>query len=154
MVCVIYIRDHRWYEILDIWDKKVKINMVSKINSIASGLFSFGKSQLKRTGSISAADSLEKTLMLGKIEGRKRRGWQWMRWLDGIMDSMDINLSQFRKWWITGMPGMLQSMGLQRVRHDWVTEQQQQEERDLNSLEINPNCMYIKLFKYIFYLKS
>ena len=57
-----------------IWDKKVKINMVSKINSIASGLFSFGKSQLKRTGSISAADSLEKTLMLGKIEGRKRRG--------------------------------------------------------------------------------
>ena len=40
------------------------------------------------------ADSLEKTLMLGKIEGRRRRGRQRMRWLDGIMDSMDMNLSE------------------------------------------------------------
>ena len=38
------------------------------------------------------ADSLQKTLMLGKIEGRRRRGWQRMRWLDGIMDSMDMGL--------------------------------------------------------------
>ena len=43
------------------------------------------------------ADSLEKTLMLGKIEGRKRRGRQRMRWLDGIPDSMDMNLSELRK---------------------------------------------------------
>ena len=41
------------------------------------------------------ADSLEKTLMLGKIEGRRRRGWQRMRWLDSITDSMDMNLSKF-----------------------------------------------------------
>ena len=67
-------------------------------------------------------DLFEKTLMLGKIEGRRRRGWQRMRWLDGITDSMDMSLSKFRSWWWTRTPGVLQSMGLQRVRHDWVTE--------------------------------
>ena len=44
---------------------------------------------------IRRADSFEKTLMLGKIEGRRRRGRQRMRWLDGIIDSMDMNLSKF-----------------------------------------------------------
>ena len=66
-------------------------------------------------------DSLEKTLMLGKIKGRRRRGQQRMRWLDGIIDSMDVSLSS-RSWWWTGRPGMLQSMGSQRVGHNWVTE--------------------------------
>ena len=63
------------------------------------------------------ANSLEKTLMLGKIEG-KRRGQQRMRWLDGITNTMDMNLGKLQRWWGTGKPGVLQSMGSQRVGQD------------------------------------
>ena len=68
------------------------------------------------------ADSFEKTLMLGKIEGRRRRGWQRMRWLDGITDSMGMVWVNSRSWWWTGMPGMLWFVGWQRVGHNWETE--------------------------------
>ena len=68
------------------------------------------------------ADSFEKTLMLGKIEDRRRRGWQRMKWLGGITDSMDMSLGWLQSWWWTGRPDVLQFIGSQRVRHDWITE--------------------------------
>ena len=52
-------------------------------------------------------DSQEKTLMLGKIEGRRRRRWQRMRWLDGIIDLMSMSLSKLRRWWRTQEPDVL-----------------------------------------------
>ena len=68
------------------------------------------------------ADSFEKTLMLGKIEGRRRRGWQRMKWLDGVTDSMDMGCVDSGSWWWIGRPGVLWFMGSQRVGNDWVTE--------------------------------
>ena len=67
-------------------------------------------------------DSLEKTLMPGKIEGRRRRGWQRMRLLDGITNSRGMSWVSSRSCWWTGKPGMLQSMGSRRAEYDWVTE--------------------------------
>ena len=65
------------------------------------------------------ADSLEKTLMLGGIGGRKRRGWHRMRWLDGITDSMNMGLGRQV---MDREPGVLWFTGSQRVGHDWATE--------------------------------
>ena len=58
---------------------------------------------------------MEKTLMLGKIEGRRRRGQQGMKWLDGITDSMDMSWASSERWWRIGKPGVLLSMRSQKL---------------------------------------
>ena len=71
---------------------------------------------------IQRTDSLEKTLMLGKIEGGRRRGQQRMRWLDGITDSINMSLSKLWELVMDREACMLQPMGLQRVGHNQTTE--------------------------------
>ena len=96
------------------------LNKISSGYSLEALMF---KLKLQYFGySMRRADSLEKTLMLGKIEGRRRKGRWKMRCLGGITDSVDISLAELVSWWWTERPGVLQFMGTQRVGYTWGTE--------------------------------
>ena len=95
------------------------------------------------------AGSLEKTVMLGKIEGRRRRGRQRMRWLGGITNLMDMALGHSGSWWWTERPGVWLFMGSQRVEHKWVTELNWQL---VHQLQVWPKISFI--MEGIYILKS
>ena len=93
-------------------------------------------------------DSLEKTLMLGKIEGRRRRGQQRMRWLD-CMSLSKLKLTQWTwvwvssgSWWWTGKPSVLQCMGSQRVGHDSVMELNWTELKQAWNICVKKTCVF------------
>ena len=80
------------------------------------------------------ADSFAKTLMLGKIEGRRKRGWQRIRWLDGSPTQWTWVWVNSESWWWTGTPSVLWFMESQRVRQNWVTELNWTEELEIKPL--------------------
>jgi len=109
-----------WRRLLRVLSRRSNQSILKKISSEYSSEGLMLKLKLQYSGHLMKKTvSLEKSLMLGKIEGRKRRGRQRMRWLDGLTDSMDMRLSKLGSWWWTGKPGVLQSVGSQGAGHDW-----------------------------------
>ena len=125
--------EHRWIDAFELWcwrrllrvpwtARRSNQSILKEISSEHSLKGLMLKLKLQYFGLLMRrTDSFEKTLMLGKIEGRRTRGRQRMRWLDDFTNSMDMSLSS-GSWWWTGKPGVLQSMGSQRVRYDWATK--------------------------------
>ena len=97
---------------------------------------------------VGIVDSLEKTLILGGIGGRRRRGRQRKRWLDGITNWWTWVWVNSGSWWWSGRPGMLQFMGSQRVGHNWATELNWTELKLLSATQCNMKILN-KVWKQI-----
>ena len=113
-----------WRRLLRVpWTARRSMQSILKISPGCSLEGLMLKLKLQYVGHLKRrADSFEKTLILGKIEGKRRRGWQRMRWLDGIPTQWTWVWADSGSWWWTGRPGVLLFMGLQKVGHDWATE--------------------------------
>ena len=89
------------------------------------------------------ADSFEQTLMLGKIEGKSRRGWQRMRWVDGMTDAMDMGLGELQELWCTGRPGCAAVHGVAKIwtrLSNWAELNYQLKRNDAKSPQWPNNC--------------
>ena len=121
----------RWLHQSECWRRLLKVPWISnqsilrEINPEYSSKGLILKLKLQYFGHLMrTADSLEKSPVLGKFKGRRRKGRKRMRWLDGITNPMDMNLGKLWEMVRNRDPGVQQSKGSQRIKQDWATEQQ------------------------------